>query len=141
MPASQPAPEIPDVDITTFVLADAGERVAVEDPPLQFLQVLCRVDSHLVDELPTCPCVGAQGFPLPPRPVEGEHVLAAEAFVERVVGDEALELTEAGAGLILVADDRPHWDHPADALPCSLGQLVDKVVRRGRLRPRLRVRA
>jgi acyl-CoA synthetase (AMP-forming)/AMP-acid ligase II len=26
MPASQPAPEIPDVDITTFVLADAGDH-------------------------------------------------------------------------------------------------------------------
>ena len=53
MPASQPAPEIPDVDITTFVLADAGEAwwyCNRGGPPARIPDGVHGVSNGLLDE-------------------------------------------------------------------------------------------
>ena len=63
-----------------------------EHRSLELLQGRPRLDAKLLDQRRPRRLVGGQRLRLPPRPVEGEHQLAAEPFPQRVLGDQALEL-------------------------------------------------
>src|SRR5207237_1272557 len=58
------------------------------------LQRRARVDAEGLDQGPSRRLVCRERFGLPPRAVEREHQLAAQPLAERVLGDQAFELTD-----------------------------------------------
>src|SRR5207244_1760102 len=69
-------------------------RVLAEDRLLQLLERGTRLDPQLVDEVPPRRLVRLQRLRLPAGAVEREHQLAAQAFSERMPGDQLLELAD-----------------------------------------------
>ena len=61
---------------------------------LKSLQGSTGLDPELVDERLPCLLVGVEGFRLPVGAVEREHLLGAEAFAERMLANEHLQLAE-----------------------------------------------
>ena len=59
------------------------------------MQRLARLDAQVVDERLPRLGVGLQGLGLPIGPVEGEHLLRAEPFPQRVLAYEQVELAES----------------------------------------------
>ena len=71
----------------------ARERgIVLEDRALEPVELLARLDAELVDQQPPPVAVDLQRLRLPPRAVEGEHELSAQALAQRVFTDERLEL-------------------------------------------------
>ena len=73
---------------------ESEPRVLPKDRPLQLLERRARIDPELVDERPARVLVGVQRLRLPTRPVERRHQIPAQAFAERMLGDEGLELRD-----------------------------------------------
>ena len=69
-------------------------RVLAQHLAVELLQLGSRVEAELLREPLTSPRVHLQGVRLPSRPVERDDELGAEPLVERVRGDERLELTD-----------------------------------------------
>ncbi len=63
-------------------------RVAVEDRPLQVLQLLARLDAHLLDQRAARPAAHLQRLGLPARPVQREHQEPVQPFAQGVLLDE-----------------------------------------------------
>ena len=61
---------------------------------MQALQLAARLDPELVDELSASVLVDLERLRLTVRPIEREHQLRAEAFPERMLRDEGLELAD-----------------------------------------------
>jgi hypothetical protein len=68
--------------------------VLPQDRSLQLLERGTRHEPEPVDECPARILVGVQGLRLPTRPVERRHQMCPEAFAERVLGDQRLELRD-----------------------------------------------
>ena len=71
--------------------------ILAQDPPLQLLQRLSRLDTELVDERAPRVLVDVERLRLAPRPVERQHQLGAQSLAQRVLGDERLELAGEAA--------------------------------------------
>ena len=67
-----------------------------ENLPLELLQRAAGLETELRDHRPPRVLIGRQRIGLPARAVEREHQLLAEAFAERILGDEALQLRDGG---------------------------------------------
>ena len=83
------------VGASTATIGDLGSlerRVLGEDRGLQPAQVGAGFEPELVGQEVPGVGVGAQGFGLPARAVQGEHQLAAEALAEGSAGDRGVEL-------------------------------------------------
>ena len=76
-------------------------RVVAEDRLLQPLQRLARIDAEVVDERPPRLGVCVERLGLPVGAVEGEHLLRAEPFAQRVLTHEQIQLAE---GLFVAAE-------------------------------------
>jgi hypothetical protein len=81
--------------------------VLVQDEALQLLQLRRRLEAELVGQVGARLLVGAQRLRLPAAAVEGEHVLGAEAFADRVLLAEHFQL---GDELGVVAEDQLGFD-------------------------------
>ena len=81
---------------------DIQRRILPQDRPLELLERRAQVDPELVDEGPARVLVGLQGLRLPARPVQRRHQIPPQAFAERVLGDECLELADQ----LIVAPER-----------------------------------
>ena len=68
--------------------------VVSQDRLLEPLQGLAGLDPELVDQVVPSLLVGVEGVRLAVGAVEGEHLLGAQAFPERVFADEHLQLAE-----------------------------------------------
>ena len=66
-----------------------------EDRLLQPLQRLARFDAEVVDERLPRLGVGVERLRLPVGTVEGEHLLRAQPFSERVLAHEQVQLAES----------------------------------------------
>ena len=73
---------------------EVQRRLLPKDRPLQLLERSTRLDPELVDEGPARIPVGVQGLRLPTRPVQRRHQIPPQAFAERVLGDQCLELSD-----------------------------------------------
>ena len=69
-------------------------RVVAEDRLLEPLQCLARLDAEVVDERAARLGVGVERLRLPVGAVEGEHLLRAEPFPQRVLAHEQVQLAE-----------------------------------------------
>ena len=65
-----------------------------DDRGLEPAKVRPGIDAQLVGEQRPRPLIGAEGFALPARAVEGEHQLAPTPLAQRRVGDRGLELAD-----------------------------------------------
>jgi hypothetical protein len=68
--------------------------VLSEHAPLEVLQQRGRLDPELLVEQASERLVGIECFCVSPRPVQGEHVLGAEPFAQRMTCDQGLQLTD-----------------------------------------------
>ena len=73
---------------------DFQRRVLCDDRGLEPAQVRSGIDPQFVGEQRPRPLIGAKGFTLPARAVEGEHQLAPSPFAQRRIGDRGLELAD-----------------------------------------------
>ena len=103
---------------------DVQRRVLPKDRPLQLLERRARVDPELVDEGPARILVGVQGLRLPTRPVQRRHQIPPQAFAERVLGDQCLELPDQ----LVVTPEREVSVDPE--LDCSQPDLLEPGDRR-----------
>ena len=103
---------------------DVQRRVLPKDRPLQLLERRARIDPELVDEGPARILVGVQGLRLPTRPVQRRHQIPPQAFAERVLGDECLELPDQ----LVVAPEREVGVDPE--LDCCQPDLLEPGDRR-----------
>ena len=69
-------------------------RILFEDRLLEFAERTAGLDPEFVDERSTRLLVGLERLRLPSGAVEGEHQLASEAFSERVLADQRLQLAD-----------------------------------------------
>ena len=69
-------------------------RVLLQHQPLELAQRSRRLDPELLGERPPECLVAGERLGVPARPVEGEHVLGAKTFAERMLGDQRLELAD-----------------------------------------------
>ena len=67
-------------------------RIALEDPLLQLDQRLARLQPELGGEQPARPLIGLERIRLAPRAVQSQHQLTPQPLLERMLGDEPLEL-------------------------------------------------
>ena len=74
--------------------SDVQLRILIEDRPLEIAQRRPRLDPELLDQGGPRRPVRVKRFGLPARAVEREHELAAQALGQRVLGDQALELSD-----------------------------------------------
>ena len=72
----------------------AGGRLLAQNRLLELLERRARIDAELLDERAARVPVDVERLRLPPRAVEREHELGAEALAERVGGDELLQLAD-----------------------------------------------
>ncbi len=77
---------------------DVQLRILIEDRPLEAAQRRPRLDPELLDQRGPRRPVGVQSLRLPARAVEREHQLASQALRKRVLGDQALELSDELVG-------------------------------------------
>src|SRR5205814_938397 len=76
--------------------------------PFELLQGQAGLDAEAPDQRPPSRLVGRKRLRLPSRAVEREHQLAAEPFPQRVLGDQAFELSdEFGVAAVLELEDDP----------------------------------
>jgi len=68
--------------------------IVLQNRPFELLQRWAWLDTELVDEQVTCLPVDVERISLPPRAVERQHQLSAEALVERMLADEHLKLPD-----------------------------------------------
>lgn len=64
----------------------------MQDRLLERSHLAARLDAQLVHQRTAGGLVGGKRFGLPPRAIEREHVLPAQALVQRVLGHQRLEL-------------------------------------------------
>jgi hypothetical protein len=69
-------------------------RVLLEHAPLEIPQRRWRLDPELVVEHAPERLIRIECLCVSPRPIQGEHVLGAEPFAQRMTGDQALQLTD-----------------------------------------------
>ena len=98
------------------------------------------LDAELLDQHAAGGLVGLERLSLPPRAVEREHQLRAEAFPQRMLADEPLQLGdqravpadgEVGLDALLQAHDSPLLE-PGDL---GLGKAVEHELRQRRPSP------
>ena len=65
-----------------------------EDRPLEFLQLPPRLDPELVNQLATRALIALKRIRLPARSIQREHQLRLEAFSQRVLAHQRLELAD-----------------------------------------------
>ena len=66
--------------------------VLIQNLPLEPLECRAGFDPEFLDEHAARLLERVEGIRLPPRPVQREHELRAQALTQRVLGDEAFEL-------------------------------------------------
>jgi len=69
-------------------------RVLAQDRRLELAQLGRRLDAQAVDERLVGQPVGLEGVGLASGAVEGQHLLAAQPFAERMLADERVELAD-----------------------------------------------
>ena len=140
---NRPLRDVPDTCVCRR--CDIQRRILPKNRPLELVECRARFDPELVDECTARVLVGVQGLRLSPRPVQRRHQTSPQAFAERVLGDQCLELSDQ----LVVASERevcvdPQLDcrqpdllEPGDG---SLGEaLVGEVRERGAPPQRQRV--
>ena len=103
-------------------------RILPQDRGLEPLQRRRRLDSELVDEAAARLLVELERLGLPPRAVERDHELAAQALPQRMLGDERLELSdEVGSP----PQGEPGLEALLEGRQAQLLEPVDLVLREG----------
>jgi hypothetical protein len=69
-----------------------GRDIVVQDGRLELPQLWRRLDPQALDERLVCVAVGAQRVGRLPGAIEREHLLTAQPLVQRMLGDERLQL-------------------------------------------------
>ena len=68
--------------------------ILAQDRLLQLAQRLPRLDAELLDEAPPRLAVDSERLGLPPRPIEGEHLLSPHALSQGMLRRKGLELRD-----------------------------------------------
>jgi hypothetical protein len=69
-------------------------RVLREDGRLESAQLGSWLDAQFVGQQPAGPLVSVEGLALTPRAIEGQHQLTPQAFTERLIAQEHLDLAD-----------------------------------------------
>ena len=100
-----------------------GSELLAEDGALERSQLLARMETEAFGEERACAVVRRERLDLAPGVVEREHELAPQAFAERLLGDETLQLGDersVTAEREIRIDSRLEGDEPKLVQPTSL---------------------